>query len=232
VIISCLDSYDYIQAVRQLKRGEKLSDIDRLLLFNCWEYIPFTSTDSRIASSGPNSMLFVENFYDTILTRLESALDEAPPITTLSLAYIFERCNQLLNIHNLSCFDKHAPQIIDRLKKMLQNSQATNDNDDALTIAILEAFYNLTKNPDIRPIMKKRQLTSLFKKYISTDMGEKRKLALGILAEILDEEEINNNSHEITAFFVNELKQLDPNGYNPHVDTTLSSLSGMMFREK
>jgi hypothetical protein len=232
VIISCLDSYDYIQAVRLLKRGEKLSDLYRLLLFTCWQYIPFASINSRTASSGPNSINFVQNFYDTMLTRLEGAFDAPPPITTTYLAYIFERCNQLLSIHNLSSFDKHAPEVIDRLTKILQNLQATNTNDDALILVILEAFYNLTKIPDIRPIMKKRQLTSLFKQYISIDMGEKRKLALGILAEILDEEEINNNSREITAFFINELKQLDPNGYNPNVDTTLSSLSGMTFREK
>jgi hypothetical protein len=232
VIISCLDSYDYIQAVRQLKRGEKLSDIDRLLLFTCWQYIPFVSTTSRTTSNRSNAINFVQNFYDTMLTRLEGALDEPPPITTPYLAYIFERCNQLLSIHNLSSFDKHAPEVIDRLTKILQNLQATNTNDDALILVALEAFYNLTKIPDIRPIMKKRQLSSLFKTYISIDMGEKRKIALGILAEILDEQEINNNSREITAFFINELKQLDPNGYNPNVDTTLSSLLGTMFREK
>jgi hypothetical protein len=232
VIISCLDSYDYIQAVRQLKRGEKLSDIDRLLLFTCWQYIPFGSTASRTTSSGSNSIKFVQNFYDTILTRLENAIDEPPLIATPYLAYIFERCNQLLSIHNLSSFDKHAPEVIDRLTKILQNSQAANTNDDALILVILEAFYNLTKIPDIRPIMKKRQLSSLFNKYTSIDMGEKRKLASVILAEILDEQEINNNPREITAFFINELKQLDPNGYNPNVDTTLSSLSGMMFRKQ
>jgi hypothetical protein len=63
-------------------------------------------------------------------------------------------------------------------------------------------------------------------------MGEKRRLASVILAEILYEEEINNNPREITAFFINELKQLDPNGSNPNVDDALSSVKGMMFRKQ
>jgi hypothetical protein len=80
--------------------------------------------------------------------------------------------------------------------------------------------------------MKKRQLTSLFNKYTSIEMGEKRKLAFSILAEIMDEQEINNNSSEIIAFFIDELEQLDPNRYNQNVDFALSSMKGMIFREK
>ncbi len=111
------------------------------------------------------------------------------------------------------------------MTKILQNSQATNTNDDPLIVVILEAFYSRTKIPDILPIMKKRQLSSLFNKYTSTDMGKKRKLAFSILAEIMEEQEINNNPPAITDFFIHELKQLDPN-----VHAALLSVKGMMFR--
>jgi hypothetical protein len=49
----------------------------------------------------------------------------------------------------------------------------TNTNDDALIIVTLETFCNLTKNPDILTIMKKRQLTSLLNKYTSIKMGKR-----------------------------------------------------------
>jgi hypothetical protein len=79
--------------------------------------------------------------------------------------------------------------------------------------------------------MRNRQLTSLFKSYSSTEKIEQRKLAFGILAEIMDEQEINNNLYEIMAIFIDQLKQPNPNELNPDVDSTLSSLKGKMFRE-
>jgi hypothetical protein len=232
VVISCLDSYDYIQSIRQLQHGENLTDIDRFLLFTCWEHIPFASTMSRKSFNGPNSVNFIQYVYDTLLERLERALDEPPPVAPPSFGYIFERFHQLLNIHNLQSFDKHTPYIIDHLTKILQNSPAPNTDDDVIVLITLEAFYSLSKNADICAVMKKRQLVPLFKKYVSTNTGEKRKLAFDILAEIMDEQEINTHSSKITAFFIDELKHLDPNGYNPDVDNALSSLKGMVFREK
>jgi hypothetical protein len=62
--------------------------------------------------------------------------------------------------------------------------------------------------------------------------AEKRKLAFAILAQIMDEQEINDHASEITAVFIDQLKQLDPNGYNPNVDYALSSLKGMIVRER
>jgi hypothetical protein len=232
VVLNSLDSYDFNKVIHQLQKGEQLTDSEHYFFYTCWEYLSAASLIKQDSFTEPNSIDLIHYLSDELLTRLEQALDKQSPISTTFLANIFERCNQLLSIHNLRSFDEHAPNIIDRLIKRLQNPPATTINNDALIIVILEAFYNLTKNPDIRTIMKKRQLSSLFSKYTSVHMGKKRKLAFAILAEIMDEQEINNNPREITAFFINELKQLDPNGYNPNVDGALSSVKGMMFREQ
>jgi hypothetical protein len=230
--LNSLDSYDFTQVIPQLQNGKQLTNIEHYLLLTCWEYLSATTVLKQDSFTEPTSIDLIHYLSDELLKRLEQTLDKRSPIPPTALASIFERCHELLNIHSLRSFDKHAPEIIDRLTKRLQNPQATNTNDDALILVTLEAFYNLTKNPDICLIMKKRQLTSLFKKYTSIDMGEKRKLAFSILAEIMDEEEINNNPHEITAFFIDELQQLDPTEYNPNVDGALSSVKGMTFREK
>jgi hypothetical protein len=37
---------------------------------------------------------------------------------------------------------------------------------------------------------------------------------------------------KLLLFFIDELKQLDPNGYNPNVDDAPSSVKGMMFRKQ
>ncbi|CAF1511476.1 unnamed protein product, partial [Adineta steineri] len=96
----------------------------------------------------------------------------------------------------------------------------------------LEAFHNLSKNTDIRTIMKNRQLTSLFYNFTSTQNIEERKLAFSILAEIMDEKEINEKPNEITSVFIDQLKQLNPNEYNPNMDSTLSSLQALMQHEQ
>jgi hypothetical protein len=224
VVVNCLDSYDYIQAIRQLQHDELLTDIDRFLLFTCWEYVPLKSMTTKDSTNVPTPNDLAQNVYDDLLKRLEQALDEPPPISPPSLAYIFERCTQMLNIQNLRSFEKHANHIVDHLTKMIEQSQST---DEALDTIALEAFDNLSKNPDIRAIMKKRQLTSLFKKYTPTSMGERRQLAFSILAQIMDEQEVKDKPDEMTAVFIEQLKELDPKGYNPKLDGTLTSLKGM-----
>jgi hypothetical protein len=228
VVIHSLDSYDYIQSLHQLQHGEALTDIDRFLLFTCWEYIPFATANSRYSISTLNINQIIEHVYDNLLTRLERALDEPPPIAPPSLAYIFQRCYQLLSIDNLGSFDKHAHYIIDHLTKMLQKpvSTITNDDDEALINVALEAFSNLSKNSNIRLIMKKRQLTPLFMQYTPPEMGEKRKLAFAILAQIMNEQEIKDNPAAMTGVFIDQLKQLDPKKYNPDLDSPLSSVKG------
>ncbi|CAF3427646.1 unnamed protein product [Rotaria sp. Silwood1] len=231
LILNCLDSYDYIQAVRRFQSEETYTDMDDFLLFTCWDYMPFDALLSQSSNSSLSKIDSINHFYDELLTRFEHALDQ-PPITYSGLYYIFERCQQLLSIPKLPSFDKHAQIIIDHLIKMLENLSSTNSNDDALIIVALEAFYNLSKIPDIRTIMKKRHLTSLFNKYTDVEMGEKRKLAFDILAEIMDEQEINNNSSEIISVFTDQLKELNPNEYKPDIDNTLSSLQALMQYEQ
>jgi hypothetical protein len=218
--------------MHELQHGKSLTNIEHYLLFTCWEYLSATSLTKQDPFTQTTSIDLIHYLSDELLTRLERVLDQPPPIAPSSLAYIFERSHQLLNIPNLRSFDKHANYIIDHLTKILQNSLPTNINDDQLIVIALEAFYNLSKNTHFCAIMKKRQLTSLFNKYTSIEMGGKRKLAFSILAEIMDEQEINNNSSEIIAFFIDELEQLDPNRYNQNVDCALSSTKGMIFREK
>ncbi len=234
MVINSLDSYDFVQVMRQLQNGTPLTDIEHYLLLTCLEYLTSESLTKQNIFTQITSIDLIHNLSDALLTQLEHAFNEPPPIAPLVLAYILERCCQLLNIHNLRSFDKHANHIVDHLTKVLRNlSSATNANDDTLISVALEAFYNFTKNTDIRLIIKKRHLTPLFKKYTSNQIDpEMRQLALNILAQIMDEEEINKNLTEITASFINQLKQLDPNGYNADVDDALSSLKGMIFTER
>jgi hypothetical protein len=227
--MNCLDSYDFIQSLYRLQHGEDLTDCDRLLLFTCWEFIPFVTITTAKLPRTADPLHLIQKFYEEMLTRLEKALDEPQPVVPSSFAYIFERCNQLLNIQNLPSFDKHVNFIIDHLTNILQKPSSTNPDDEALVGIALEAFGNLAKNTDIRAMMKKRQLTSVINKYTSADMGDKRKLAFGILAEIMDEQEINDNPTEMTGIFIEQLKQLNLNEYNPDVDSTLSTLQGMIF---
>jgi hypothetical protein len=231
--MNSLDSYDFIQVMQQLQHGKPLTDIEYYFLFTCWEYLSVISLTKQELFTQPTSIDLIHYLADELLTRLERLLDESPSITPRSLAYIFEQCHQLLNIDNLRSFDKHAPHVIDHLTKILQNSPARNIKVDARSVVALDAFYNLSTNADICAVMKKRQLVPLFKKYISTtNIDEIRKLAFNILAQIMDEQEINSNPSEITRVFIDELKHLDPNGYNSDVDNALSSLKGMMIREK
>ncbi|CAF1341346.1 unnamed protein product [Rotaria magnacalcarata] len=229
LIFNCLDSYDYIQALRQLQNGQSLNDIERFLLYTCWEYVPFSSKNSKTTAY---SAAFIDQFYDDALARFELTLDQEPSMSTNARTYIFERCQQLLNIQNFSSFDKHANNIFDRLTKMLEKPSSTTPHPDAMVIVALNAFLNLSKNVDIRTIMRKRQLTSLFNKYISNEAGEQQKLALSILAEIMDEKEINDNPTEMAKIFIDQINKLDPNKYDPDVDNTLSSLNAMMQHEE
>ncbi|CAM4811303.1 unnamed protein product [Rotaria magnacalcarata] len=230
LIFNCLDSYDYAQALRQLQDGESPHEIASFLLYTCWEYVPFNSNN---ANTTAYSTAFIDQFYDDALTRFEITLDQEPSMSSNALTYIFERCQQLLNIQNFSSFDKHANNIIDRLTKMLETVATTNpDNDNEKNIVALNAFLNLSKNVDIRTIMRKRQLTSLFNEYTSNEAGEQQKLALSILAEIMDEKEINDNPTEMAKIFIDQINKLDPNKYDPDVDNTLSSLNAMMQHEE
>ncbi len=231
VLINCLDSYDYLQALRQLQHDQPLTDIDRFLLYTCWEYVPFSSTASETSPKTSKWIKQTQLLYDELLTRLERLLDEPPPIALPSFTYIFERCRQMLNIPNLPSFEKHANNIIDRLTNILQKQLSAKPQDEALIIIALEAFHNLSENTDIAAIMRNHQLTSLFKNYSSTENTEQRKLAFGILAEIMDEKEINKNPQEITATFIDQLKLLNPNEHNPDVDSTLSTLKGKIIRK-
>jgi hypothetical protein len=230
--MSCLDSYDYIQIMCQLQHGEPLTDIKYYILSACLEYLSSTSSTKQHSSTPLTSIDLIYNLSDELLRRLEQALDEISLISPTALVYTFERYHQLLSIHNLPSFNKHAQFIIDYLTSILNKPTSNNADDEALIVIALETFNNLTKNTDIRIIMKQRQLTSLFNKYTTTDMGEKRKLAFAILAEIMDEQEINNNPNDVTAVFIEQLKQLNPNESNPNFNSTLSSIQGMIFMKK
>ena len=226
--MNCLDSYDYLQAIRQLQNGQKLTDIDRFLLYTCWEYVPFVSTPLQLSSDRPKTNAVLQHLYDELLKRLEQAADQPPPFTPASFAYIFERCHQLLTIHNLASFDKHANYIVDRLITILKTQLTTDPQDQSLVLVTLQALHDLSRTPDIRAIIKKRELTSTIKAFTSTENSEQRKAAFGILAEIMDEKEINENPSEMTAIFVDQLKQLDIKEYDPNLDNTLLTLKGKL----
>ncbi|CAF4288127.1 unnamed protein product [Rotaria sp. Silwood2] len=235
LILNCIDSYDYIASLRQLLLGESLNDIDRFLLYTCWEYVPFVAlTSSQGLDNTSKNTKLINNAYDEFLIRFEHALDQSLPITAAGLSYILERCEQLLNIQKLSSLNQHAQNIIDRLVKILENlsSASPNNGDDELISISLKTFYNLSKNPEIRAIMKKRHLTFVLNKYTAIEMDENRKIAFDILAEIMDEQEIKNNPSEITSAFIYQLKQINLNEYNSNLDNTLSSLKALMQHDQ
>ncbi|CAF1319669.1 unnamed protein product [Adineta steineri] len=232
LIMNSLDSYDYRQIMLQLQHGQPFNDIDSYLFATCWQYLSSTSLTKQNSSAQPNPIDLIHYLSDELLIRLEHAIDELLSIAPPSLAYVFERCHQLLNIHNLQSFDKHAQYMIDRLINILQEQLSTNPQDQELINVTLEAFHNLSKNTDIRTIMKNRQLTSIFYNYISTENAEQQKLGLSILAEIMDEKEINEKPNEITSVFIDHLKQLNLNEYDPNMDSTLASLKVLMQHEQ
>ncbi|UJR27607.1 hypothetical protein I4U23_008888 [Adineta vaga] len=231
LIMNSLDSYDYRQIMLRLQHGQSLTDIDYFLFLTCWQYLSSRSLTKENFSISLNETDLLHFLVDELITRLEYAIDELLSIAPPSLAYIFERCHQLLTIHNLASFDKHANYIIDRLTHILQNQLTTNSQDQALIIVALDAFHDLTKTSDIRAIIKNRQLTSLFRNFTSTENNDQRKLAFGILAEIMDEQEINKNPEEMTTIFIDQLKQLDPKEYNPDLDNILSTIKVLIQHE-
>lgn len=228
MVYNCIDSFDYLYALQHIQKDEPLTEVETFLLYDCWKYIPFIGLSSKYATGASDSNTYVNNIYDDFLRKFEEALDQQPSTTPAGLTYIFERCEQLLNIPNLPSLNKHTQNLIDRLVKILQNPSTNNSNNDELHTAALKAFHGLSKNSDIRAIMKQRNLTSLFHQYTPVSMGEKRKLAYYILGEIMNEDDLVDAS-DITRFFIEELKQLDPHQHNPMLDETLASLNGRIF---
>ena len=140
--LDCLNSDEYVQAVRRLQQGEALNNIDRFLLFNCWDYVAFLTNSKRDSSLLTVCDGKMQQMCDEILTRLECALDQPVPMAPPSVAYIFHRCQQLLTIHNFSAFEKHANRLIDRLVNILVQPSSTFDGPACIHVA-LEALHNL-----------------------------------------------------------------------------------------
>ena len=186
VIMNSLDSYNYQQVMRQLQHGQSLTDIEYYLFYTCWQCLSSKSLTQQNSWKQPTSIELIHYLVDELLTRLEHTLDEPATIAAPSIAYIFQRYRQLLNVHNLRSFDKHAHYIIDHLTHILQEQLSANPQDQPLITVALEAFHNLSKNIDIVTIMRQRQLNSLFRNYASTGKSEQRKLIFDILAETMD----------------------------------------------
>lgn len=226
VIINCIDSYDYLEALCHLQYNQSLNDMDHFLLYTCWEYIPFLSTNLRHSADKSHFIDLSQQVYDRLLTKLECVLNE-PSHSTPAIAYILERYCQLLQIPDLDSCDKHANYIINYLSNILQISSPVKSKHRTNISLALQTFYNLASNLHIRSLIRKRRLNSLFNKYASSDIQEPtRQLALAILAQTMDEQDVNKNSAQITAAFLEQLNQLDPNIYNPHLDITLAGLTG------
>lgn len=223
--MNCLDSYDYLHAVQQLQRGEQLTEIDRFLLFTCWDYVPFVSINLADPTNPIHATAIAQNTYHQLLTRFEELLKKPPPVAPPSIAYILHRCFQLLSIPHLASFDKHANQLIDHLIHLLSQPE----QDPAIIITALESFDNFVNHDDLRPKIEQKKLTSLFNSFTAKDKpDEVRKLAFAIIAQIIDEEQVaqSTNIPEMMSVFIEQLKHLDPNGYNEDADTSLTSLRG------
>lgn len=183
-----LDLYDFIEAVNRLEHGGTLSDLEYNVLFICWEHLSSTSSIKHDNSTQTDSMNLLYSLCDELLSQLEEALNQTPLVHPNTLAHILERCEQLLIIQNLPSFDKHAPNVLDSLTKISENLSPTNPDDEASIIVILNAFYILSKNPHILPIMKNRNLEDLFSKYTTSENVDIQKLATVVLAEILNDQ--------------------------------------------
>ena len=229
MIICCIDSYDYLEALRHLQYGQPLTEMDHFLLFTCWEYLPFLSTNLRYPQDKAYFIDLSQHLYDQLLNRLEYTLNE-PPLPTPALTYILERYCQLLQIPDLVSCDQHANYIINYLSNILQILSPTKfKHHNSISLA-LQTLYHLVNHPYIRSLIRKRRLTSLFNKYTSPDTPEQiRQLAFAILAHTIDEQDINKDPTNITAAFLDQLTQLHPHIHNPHLDVTLASLKGIIF---
>ena len=230
VELDCLNSDEYVQAVRRLQQGEALNNIDRFLLFNCWDYVAFLTNSKRDSSLLTVCDGKMQQMCDEILTRLEWALDQPVPMAPPSVAYIFHRCQQLLTIHNFSAFEKHANRLIDRLVNILVQPSSTSDGPACSHVA-LEALHNLAVNSDVRTLIQGRQLAALVSKYTSSDSLEQRTLAFATLAQIIDEREANSRSVEMVTVFIEQLEQGNPAVTNPFLDIVLSSVKALMQHE-
>ncbi|CAF1582983.1 unnamed protein product, partial [Rotaria sordida] len=81
-VLNCIDSYDYVYAMRQQQYGASLTDIDRFLLFTCWEYMPVVVLPSQSSTNSLYKIDSIYNIYDELLTRFEYALDQSSSITS------------------------------------------------------------------------------------------------------------------------------------------------------
>lgn len=224
-----MDSYDYLEALCHLQDSQPLNDMDYFLLYTCWEYIPFRSTNLRHSTDRSHFIDLSQQVYDRLLTKLEYILNESSHPTP-AMTYILERYCQLLQISDLDSCDKHANYIINYLANILQISSPTKPKHGTNISLTLQTFHNLVSNLHIRSLIRKRRLISLFNKYASSDVEEPiRQLALAILAQTMDEQDVNKNPIPITAAFLDQLTQLDLNTHNPNLDTILSGLAGMLF---
>ena len=230
VELDCLNSDEYVHAVRRLQQGEVLNAIDRFLLFTCWDYVAFLTNSQRDSSLLTVCDSKMQQICDEILTRLECALDHPLPMAPPSVAYIFHRCQQLLTIHHFSAFEKHAHCLIDRLVNILVQPNATSDRPACILVA-LEALHNLAVNSDVRTLAQGRQLVALVSKYASSDSLEQRTLAFATLAQIINEQEANSASVEMVTVFIQQLEQGNPTEFNPCLDIALSSVKALMQHE-
>lgn len=223
--MNCLDSYDYIHAVRQLQLGVPLTEIDRFLLFTCWDFIPFVSINLADPTNPIYATAVAQNTYHHLLTQFEALLQRPPPVAPPSIAYILHRCFQLLSIPHLASFQQHATHLIQHLTHLLNQPQ----QQPAIVLVALEAFDNFVNHDELRAIIKQQQLTPLFTPFTDKQQPDQvRKLAFAIIAQIIDEQQLTQqaNMPEMIGVFIDQLSQLDPNGYNEEVDPALASLRG------
>ena len=211
-----MNSNDFIQAISSFPLDNlHYDEIDRYLLFSCWD-----------DALKPTDIESLHPIYDQLLTRLELVLQTSSALAPPFLAYILLRCFQLLSIPHLASFDQHATHLISHLTHLLQQPQ----QDSPIVIAALEAFDNFVNHDQLRATIKQQpQLTTLFTSFTDKQqLNQVRKLAFAILAQIIDEQQLAQHANipEMMRVFIEQLDQLDPNGYNEEADTALASLRG------
>ena len=230
MVVNSLDSYDFIQVMRQLENGKPLTRIEHYLLSTCWQYLSSKSESKPKLSSEMTSIDLIYCISDALLVQLTHALDEPAHILPHVFSYILERYQKLLSLPNLPSCDRHANYIINYLANILQISSSTNTAHTKNIFLALQTFHNLVNNSHIRSLIRKRHLTSLFNECASSNIDEQtRQLVLSILAHTIDEQEVNKNPTQIIAAFLEQLTQLEPDTHHPQLDATLANLKGMIF---
>ncbi|CAF1178304.1 unnamed protein product [Didymodactylos carnosus] len=247
-ITNCINSLDYINALKQLQRVPIiLSSADKFLLYTCFEYFPKRCPEDskqNIVIEFCNVMLERYEYMLECLLSSNVQFNKHPVIR--SLEYIFNIFYLLLDANVPNAFIKHE-KIINHLLTILSNQNLfdcleLNPDDDinyfdtpsatTLMLSAIKTFHAASSNPDLLPIIKDKQKTKLFLKLSTVNHNEIKMYANNIMANTISEHEIEcmGNAQEMTLMYIDKLKEI-PND-SKEASKLLSGLKALIQHDQ